>query len=175
MSNKQPPKYRAPKSHFSRQAPPTPAPAYTTPIQWMPPSSPVLTPHTLPSFSIPTLDALASLSFPSEEHSSLSLPLLLFRANHPSTPPPARRRWSNPRRHLARPQPYRLRRHLATLLLAAGLLCQLATLAILGTALTWNNSRPFGGTPKQSQLSSGPEDGVTQASSGNSQSTTPEL
>jgi len=174
MSNKQPPKYRAPKSHFSRRAPSTLAPAYTTLIQWTPPSLPVPTLHTLPSFSILTPDALASLSFPSEEHSSPSLPLPLFRANHPSTPPPARRRWSNPRNCLTCPRPYLLHRHLTTLLLAAGLLCQLATLAILGTALTRNDSRPFSGAPKQSQLSSGPEDGITQAVLGNSQSTTPE-
>src|SRR5712672_3415576 len=174
MSNKQPPKYRAPKNHFSHRTPPTPAPAYTAPVQWMPPSSPVPTPRTLPSFSTPTPAILDSLSFPLGGHSSLTLPLPTFRANHPPTPPPARRQWNFPRNHLARPQPYRLRQHLVILLLAVSLICQLATLAILGIALTRNGLRPSGDALKPSQLSTGPEDGVTQVSSGNSQSTTPE-
>src|SRR5712671_8137593 len=98
MPPKHPLKYKSPKSHFHRQPPPpplSPAPAYSAPLQWTPPSSPVLRwtppslpapPLTLPPFLIPTPDALASVSFPSEECLPWPTSLPLFRANHPSTP-----------------------------------------------------------------------------------------
>jgi len=186
MPTKQPPKYKAPKSHFHRRPPLpplTPAPAYSAPSQWTPPSSPILRwtppsspapPTTLPSFSIPKLDVLASVLFPSEEHLSRPTSLPLFRANHLSTPPPARLRWRSPRSPLAPCHPYRHQRRLVTLLLVAGLACQLATLVILVIALARSDSRPFGGALKPSLHSTGPEDSITQASLGNSQSTTPE-
>src|SRR5712671_3688491 len=84
------PKYRAPKTHFQRRPLPTPAPAYSTPLQWMPPSSPS-PPNTplpsLPPYSTPGLECPASRLFPWEAPSSQPHLLPTFRANHPSPQP----------------------------------------------------------------------------------------
>src|SRR5712672_4043901 len=87
------PKYRAPKSHFQRRPPPTPTLAYSAPLQWTPPSSPVTRSMPLPSlppYSTPGLEYPASRSFPLGEPLSQPTPLPLFRANHPPTPVPQR-------------------------------------------------------------------------------------
>src|SRR5712672_3518033 len=162
------PKYRAPKSHFQRRPPPTPTLAYSAPLQWTPPSSPVTRSMPLPSlppYSTPELECPASRSFPSGEPLSQPIPLPLFRANHPSPQQPATSplfrnprpvrfpvpQWGNfpcnhpPRRHL-------YLRH-ETLLLVVCLVLQLAALVILGTALTHNDSRLCGGRLRPSRLS----------------------
>src|SRR5712672_4676246 len=85
------PKYRAPKSHVARRPPLTPAPAYTAPLQWTPPSS-LAPPNTplpnLPPYSLPEPEPPVLRWSPLE--GPLSRPNLLptFRANHP--PPPCR-------------------------------------------------------------------------------------
>src|SRR5882757_662632 len=84
------PKYRAPKSHFAKRPPLTPAPAYTAPLQWTPPSSPAP-----PTFPLPSLPPYSLLEpeppvlrwSPLEGPSSRPSPLPTFRANHPSPPP----------------------------------------------------------------------------------------
>src|SRR5712675_2060949 len=100
------PKYQAPKSHFAKRPPLTPAPAYTAPLQWTPPSSPAppsMPLPTLPPYSTPELECPTSRSFPLGE--PLSQPTLLptFRANHPS-PQPATPLATQGRRPLQLPQ-----------------------------------------------------------------------
>src|SRR5712672_3213373 len=81
------PKYRAPKSHFARRPPLTPAPAYTTPLQLTPPSSPAtpnLPPPNLPPYSLPEPEPPVLRWSPLEGPSSRPSILPTFRANHPS-------------------------------------------------------------------------------------------
>jgi len=175
-------KYRTPKTHFQKQPPLSPAPAYSAPLQWTPPSSPAI--PNLPPYSTPELECPASRSFPLEEPLAQPTPLPLFRANHPSTPPPfpsfgnpcpmqhpAPRQWNLSCNQQPRRRPY-LR--LETLLLVACLVSQLAALMILGTILTQHDLRLCGGGLRLLQPSTGHKGDVTQASLDRSQSITPE-
>src|SRR5712675_376879 len=179
------PKYRAPKSHFAKRPPLTPAPAYTAPLQWTPPSSPALPNMPLPSlppYSLPEPEPPVLRWSPLEE--PLSRPNLLptFRANHPSprlTPLPL----SRTHRHLttqprsaprSRPPPRHIYLRRETLLLYGLLVLQLAVLVILGTVLIHSDWRRCGGGLEQPTLSTGPEGAVFPANSDSSQSTTPE-
>src|SRR5712672_477536 len=176
------PKYRAPKSHFARRPPLTPAPAYTAPLQWTPPSSPA-PPNTplpnLPPYSLPEPEPPVLRWSPLEGPSSRPSLLPTFRANHPSPRPrPATFPQTRVRRlqTVPRNQPLLRRfyfRH-ETLLLAASLVLQLVVLVILGTVLAHSDWRRCGGELELQRLSTGPEGVATQASSGNSQSITPE-
>src|SRR5712672_955154 len=180
------PKYRAPKSHFAKRPPPTPAPAYTAPLQWTPPSSPAppnMPLPNLPPYSLPEPEPPVLRWSPLEELSSRPNLLPTFRANHPSPRP---RPTTFPRIRDRRPTVAQLpntpcnrptqgsypRRE--TLLLVALLVLQLATLVILGTALTHNDWRRCGGGLEPQRLSTGPEGVATQANSDSSQSITPE-
>src|SRR5712671_251348 len=179
------PKYRAPKSHFAKQPPLTPAPAYTAPLQWTPPSSPAplnMPLPNLPPYSLPEPEPPVLRWSPSEGPSSRPSLLPTFRANHP---PPnqttsflAERRRSRITRFRnvprSRPPPRRFSLRRETLLLAVLLVLQLAVLVILGTVLTHSDWRRCGDGLGQLTPSTGPEDVVSQASSGNSQSITPE-
>src|SRR5712675_756239 len=147
MPPRQNPKYCAPKTHFQKRPPPTPAPAYSAPLQWTPPSSlaPLSMPlPSLPPYSTPGLECPVSRSFPLEGPSSQNL-LPTFRANHPS-PRPATFTSTRDRRLRQPLQPWRpphnqlphrcLYLSHKTLLLAVLLVLQLAVLVILGTMLT---------------------------------------
>src|SRR5712672_2623567 len=121
------PKYPAPKSHFARRPPPTPAPAYTAPLQWTPPSSPAppnMPLPNLPPYSLPEPEPPALRWSPLEGPSSRPNFLPTFRANQP-------------------PRRYCYLRH-ETLLLAVLLILQLAVLVILGTVLTHSDWRRCG-------------------------------
>src|SRR5712671_3853999 len=150
------PKYRAPKSHFQKRPPPTPAPAYSAPLQWTPLSSPVprSTPlPSLPPYSTPGLECPASRLSPWEAPSPWTDLLPTFRANHPSPRPTTLPlTWDrHPRQNLQLRRPpnerpprrhYSLRPEI--LLLAVLLVLQLAVLVILGTMLTHNDWRRCG-------------------------------
>src|SRR5712672_2512964 len=84
------PKYPAPKSHFARRPPPTPAPTYTAPLQWTPPSSPAppnMPLPNLPPYSLPEPEPPVLRWSPLEEPSSRPNLLPTFRANHLSPRP----------------------------------------------------------------------------------------
>src|SRR5712672_2776417 len=178
------PKYRAPKSHFARRPPLTPAPAYVAPLQWTPPSSPAppSTPlPSLPPYSLPEPEPPVLRWSPSEGPSSRPSLLPTFRANHPPPSPlpsflMGRRRSRIRLRNIpcSRPPPRRFSLRRETLLLVVLLVLQLAVLVILGTALTRNDWKRCGGGLEQPTPSTGLEDVVSQASSGNSQLITPE-
>src|SRR5712671_5731969 len=180
------PKYRAPKSHFAKRPPLTPAPAYTAPLQWTPPSSPAppnMPLPNLPPYSLPEPEPPALRWSPLEGPSSRPNFLPTFRANHPSPPPTTASHlirdhcpmitWT---RNLPRNQPprrYCYLRH-ETLLLAVLLILQLAVLVILGTVLTHSDWRRCGDGLTLPTHSTGLEDVVSQASSDNLQLITPE-
>jgi len=159
--------------------------AYTAPLQWTPPISAgtnptcpyPICPHTHsrnrnpPSYAGPHRRDLRHVpaSSPPSEQPSATKPddLLLGRAASlpDNTIPDVPRSWPPPHR-------FPLRRE--TLLLAVLLVLQLAVLVILGTVLTHSDWRRCGDGLGQLTLSTGPEDVVSQASLGNSQSITPE-
>src|SRR5712672_459467 len=176
------PKSRAPKPHFAKRPPPTPAPAYTAPLQWTPPSSPAppnMPLPNLPPYSLPEPEPPVLRWSPLEGPSSRPNLLPTFRANHLSPPPTTVSLTRNHRPQITRlqnipcNQPPRRRFYLRheTLLLAVLLVLQLAVLVILGTILTHSDWRCCGYELGPPTLSTGPEDVVSQASSGSSQST----
>src|SRR5712675_598140 len=149
------PKYRAPKSHFASRPPLTPAPHYTAPLQWTPPSSPAppnMPLPSLPPYSLPEPEPPVLCWSPLEGPSSHPSILPTFRANHPSPRPTVtlvrdRRPLVTRHRNTPRNQPPRHHSYprRETLLLAASLALQLAVLVILATVLTHSDWRRCGG------------------------------